>query len=433
MAETNSNEQVIMDNSDPTEEKVTVERQKKRGFRLSRGMTFTLGFVVIVFVIMGVGFFGYSRTIETSSLASTPMLDDTPGGSGQAQSPAYQKALESANDQNATQAIENGGTFLITPEGLMAPVDTPALENATPDFSVTSVAEQRPTITALPAPIVPRPAATPAPVETEQTTEVPAAVVQAPPPVENPYTARILSQMTQVATAWRPGQSTSQTLALKQDGQDKVQGQNAQSDAGAAAPSGAASEGAKEIIVAPGTILYGETLTTTSSDNAAPVVVEVTTGEHKGAKLIGSYQIAQGSERMVVQFNTMTLANGETVQTSAYAVDGRSAETAVASDVDQRYLQRYGPVFAAAFVGGFASSFSDNGATTTETIIPGFGTTKTVSGGTPLTLEKSLVAGLGSAATKITDDLVVQAPKGPLITLQAGWPVGILFVSPAAR
>lgn len=411
-----SDNEALPPSQDMLEEQAPQERPAKKGLRLSSGAMIAIASSLVVAVVIGVGIFGMSRDLAPSTLVTAPELNDTPGGVVQAQSPAYQSALEQANDQNARNALEADRTFLATPEGLMEPVVTPPLEDDVPEFAVTEVTAQRPTVIAVPAPVIPRP------VQPEvQTAPAPQQVVQATAqpqqPQPNPYTQRILAQMTQVSAALRPTPSSTQNLEVPEDEQV------ADAGAGDGTSSAAPIEDVPEILVAPGTILYGETLTTTSSDNAAPVVVEVTTGKFKGAKLIGSYELAQGSDRMVVMFSTMTLSDGETLQTSAYAVDGRTAETAVASDVDQRYLQRYGPVFAAAFVGAFGQSAGRPASQVTEDGISF----------SAASLEQSAFAGLGAAAGTIAGDLAQQAPKGPLITLQAGWPVGILFVAPAQR
>jgi hypothetical protein len=128
---------------------------------------------------------------------------------------------------------------------------------------------------------------------------------------------------------------------------------------------------------------------------------------------------------MVIAFTSMTMGeNGDSVEVNAFAVDGRSAETAVASDVKKRYLQRYAPILGAAFLSGFANSASRVGSTVTDT---GSSTTFAISAPN---LTQSLWAGAGTAADAIAGDVMRNVPKGPLIILAEGWPMGILFLSP---
>jgi type IV secretory pathway VirB10-like protein len=186
-----------------------------------------------------------------------------------------------------------------------------------------------------------------------------------------------------------------------------------------------ASQTAEPIIPA-GTILYGETLTSSSSDLPGPVLVEVTTGQFKGGRLVGSFQTAESVDRMVVEFTSMTLPDGVSVPVSAYAVDGVSAETAVASDVNRRYVQRYAPVLAAAFITGYAGSAAQPDQQVVE-----LGDGNSVVTGTT-TEKQNLYAGLAAAGEAIGADLIQNAPKGPEVILRSGWPVGIMFVEPVS-
>jgi len=407
----------VVDTED-LEQEAVVETPRRKRFEFNPTIRWLLIFGGLVLVVVGVAAYTTSRSIPASRMSNAPALDNTPGGSAQAQSPAYQQALEQSNDTNAAQALQTNSTFVATPEGLLAPVEPVATDDPEP-FTVQPVVRERPTVAALPAPVIPR-APQPVVVAPPPPAADPEPVAAKPQqPVENPYTRRILQQMTQVANAWKAPSSNTVKFDMPSEQTAPVAAEGG-SETGAGA---AAGEIKPTIVVAPGTILYGETLTTTTSDNRAPVVVEITTGELKGARLVGGFEVAQGSERMVISFNSLTLPDGETLQTAAFAVDGRSAEAAVASDVDQRYLQRYGPIFAAAFVGGFGSSQGRSGATVTEDGIAY----------SAASMQQSAFAGLGAAANAIAGDLASNAPKGPKITLQAGWPVGILFVAPAAR
>ncbi|MCA9774255.1 MAG: DotG/IcmE/VirB10 family protein, partial [Myxococcales bacterium] len=189
-----------------------------------------------------------------------------------------------------------------------------------------------------------------------------------------------------------------------------------------------AGQGASETPIIPaGTILYGETLTSSSSDLPGPVLVQVTTGPYKGSRLVGRFSTAESVDRMVVQFSAMTLPDGTSAPVTAFAVDGVSAETAVASDVNRRYLQRYAPILAAAFITGYSAS----AAQPSQQVVELGDGSSVITGAT--TEEQNLYAGLAAAGEAIGADLIQNAPKGPEVILRSGWPVGIMFVEPVLQ
>jgi hypothetical protein len=96
--------------------------------------------------------------------------------------------------------------------------------------------------------------------------------------------------------------------------------------------------------------------------------------------------------------------------------------TAVASDVDQRYISRYGPVLGAAFVAGFGQAAAQVGTTQSQS-----SSSTTVTQAAPSTAQ-ALAAGVSSAASSVAGDLLSHAPKGALISLAADYPMAVLFV-----
>jgi intracellular multiplication protein IcmE len=179
-----------------------------------------------------------------------------------------------------------------------------------------------------------------------------------------------------------------------------------------------------ETIMYPGDILYGETLNYVTSDLATPVLVRLTTGPFAGARLTGSFQVDNASKKLFIGFTTITFEDGATVPIQAFAVDGYTSASTVASDVNNRYLARYGAIMASAFVAGFA----DSAATAGESVVTS-GDNTIVSGVAPTT-EQSLFAGVAAAGSVIADDIAGRAPKGPEIVIRGGYPVGILIVAP---
>jgi len=189
----------------------------------------------------------------------------------------------------------------------------------------------------------------------------------------------------------------------------------------------APSEPATEQVIAAGTILYAETLTSSSSDLPGPVLVEITTGPFKGSRLVGRFSTAEAVDRMVVEFSAMTLPDGTSVPVAAFAVDGVSAETAIASDVNRRYISRYAPILAASFITGYAAS----AAQPTQQVV-GLGDENSIVT-EPSSERQNLYSGIAAASDAIGQDLIRNAPKGPEVILRSGWPLGVMFVEPVTR
>jgi hypothetical protein len=126
---------------------------------------------------------------------------------------------------------------------------------------------------------------------------------------------------------------------------------------------------------------------------------------------------------MVVSFNSMTMEDGTSYEVTAFAVDGMTAEAAVASDVERRYMKRYGPILASAFITSYAEAMSEP-----EQILTSIGD-ETAVVQSPRTEKQSLIAGLGAAAGAIGADLTNNAPRGPKITLRDGWPIAVMFTT----
>lgn len=373
---------------------------------------------------LSVFFMGTSAVDPTSSIRVDANLDSTPGGVVQSDSPRYQQLLEESNDQASIDALREGRTFIATPESILQPID---------DLQAGSRVEDGPIFAARPV-VEPEPPVAPVPERPQPViVQAPPTPAAAPRPTgrgslsneeqENPYVESIIRQMGALSPKVPSG-----TLTIAATGASERRNaaeRELLGSQGGADGSGSASTGTDlsgEQIIAAGEIIYAETLTSTNSDlEGSPVLVELTTGEHRGARLIGSFTVNAASDSMVVEFSTMTTAAGETIAVSAFAVDGMTAEGAVASDVERRYLKRYGPILAAAFVTSYADAISTPSQTLTtigeeNAVIQELRST-----------EQALYAGLSAATSAIGADLTANAPRGPKIILRDGWPLAVLF------
>jgi len=408
------------------------EKSEGRSGAISPGMKFAVLIGGVFVVIVGGIFWTTQKELSQSNVPAPPALDATPGGQVQAENPAYQEAVKRANERRAELAKEFGVTSMPTPENVLKPTEE--------RIAVDIVEVQDPAGEAEPAaepePEVKKPqvserrilAAPPATVRTQavepvQVNPAPAPVAgEQPPPQENPFRAKMAGQMA----------ATSQSLSPKkmQSGSIEVQ-----EDVAADASAGGGNPGAgagmnplapENLLLRPGDILYAETISSVNSDMQAPVLAEVVAGPLKGARLTGTFTSDRAAARMVVQFSNMTLADGRVFTLDGYAVDGKSAEMAVASDVERRYIARYAPILASTFISGYAQSAAQVGST-----ISGTGENSIIVEG-EANARQNVLAGVSAAADAISEDIMAGAPKGPKIILRDGYPIGILIVAPVS-
>lgn len=373
---------------------------------------------------------------SASRVAPPPRLDHTPGGELQADSPRFRALLRQTNDADADAAASRGETFLPTPEATLAPIEAGGTQApGDSGLRIDSIPgpAHSPPAAAHPAP--PRPPEPPVaslpplpstdPDFQRRVAETAAAHWNAPPEREaaaetaDPWVAAMVAQMQAVSS----GLSAPATMrvgaeALPEGAPDAPDGSGG---SGAAPPSGAR----PAVLVAAGEVLHARTLTAATSDLPGPVLAEVSGGPLAGSRLIGAFAAHGATERMRVEFVSMTLPDGRTLPIRAVAVDARSAETSVASGVRRRLLARYAPVFVSSFIRGYADAASRP----RRRIAPN-GESGVVA--EPSTARQSLHAGLAAAGRAVGDDLVGRAPPGPEILLQAGWPVSVLFLDPVA-
>lgn len=393
------------------------EQRAKKG--MSPGLK--LGILVGgVFTILGASFFlSTASAPEESEMRGAPELDATPGGALQAENPLFRDLLEQANDERAQAALERGETFIPVPEGQLEPVIRSELADAGDAAQEPPEPEPREDRVAS---VAPPPAPEPRVIEQRAipapgaTVSRPSVATTAPQQETNPYLQGMVQQMGSVTMSM--SRNTTMFVA------DEAPAYPEEPAAAVETGPGSDAAAAAEPIIAAGTVLYGETLTSSSSDLPGPVLVEVTNGPFKGGRLVGGFSTAEAVDRMVVEFSSMTLPDGTSVAVSAFAVDGVSAETAIASDVNRRYVQRYAPILAAAFITGYSAS-----AAQPDQQLVDIGDGSSVVTGTT-TEEQNLYAGLAAAGEAIGADLVQNAPKGPEVILRSGWPIGIMFVEP---
>ena len=371
-------------------------------------------------------------TIDASRLSRIPGIDSTPGGQRQAESAHYRQTLMDANSINADAADRTGTSYISIPESVpeQIPEETTAIflpargtttaeeaaseARTAPEPDPLAAANNVPTGNRLVAPDQPIPHDQPAAASAAALAEVsPVLAPPTPDPGPDQYAEAMLGQMTAILRGMAISEPESVLLPRPESDPPPAAGPLPARDlhAGFSIPAG--------------TILQGETVNTVTSDQASPVVVEISGGEFDGARMIGRFTVSAAAGGLVVEFDRLATPAGLQLDVEAVAVDAFDSGPAVASSVDRRLVRRFGPGLVASMVTGFAESASRPAMEVVE-----IGGSAAVTSGTSTT-RQSVIAGMGRAAQQIAGDLAGSVPAGPEIRLEAGYPVGILFVASA--
>ena len=169
--------------------------------------------------------------------------------------------------------------------------------------------------------------------------------------------------------------------------------------------------------------LYAHTVLAVNSETGGPIVLQADSGPLAGARLIGSFTTAGQSNRLVVRVERVQF-QGRSIQAEAIVVAPDTMETAVATSVDQRVLERFVLPGAAAFIAGIGQAVA-----TTSNSYTQLGALGGASVITRLNPEQQLAVGAGVAAQQVGRALQQAAPRGPTIHLAANAPVGIMFLN----
>ncbi|MEC5291944.1 DotG/IcmE/VirB10 family protein [Aurantimonas sp. C2-6-R+9] len=182
-----------------------------------------------------------------------------------------------------------------------------------------------------------------------------------------------------------------------------------------------------DFYAAAGDVTFAVLINGSDTDTPGPVVAKIAKGPLKGARLIGGFAPNSENTAMIVQFDRVILADGTNLETSAYAIDASDATLAVRSDYDARLLQRYGPKLAGAFLNGLGEAIGRAG----QTLVP-LGLGAGIVQDEPST-EEAIYSGLGEVGGQLADEIEDIGPAGPIVRLNAGSLVGILFTENVSR
>ena len=182
----------------------------------------------------------------------------------------------------------------------------------------------------------------------------------------------------------------------------------------------------QEIILPAGEIEYAQLLIEANTDVPGPVLAQMMSGPLMGSRIIGEFDTQR--EHLTLNFNTL-IYNGQSLSIDAVALDPDSSLPGLATEVDHRYFQRVVLPMAAAFVEGAAQAISESGRTSVTI------TGETVAEETEeADTEQEISSGIEEAGEELRDILDEKADEiEVLIRIEAGTPMGILFLEPVVR
>ena len=178
-------------------------------------------------------------------------------------------------------------------------------------------------------------------------------------------------------------------------------------------------------LIKSGTILFAVLTTAVDSDYPdTPVMATIVSGQFKGAALLGKLSLANGQNKVSLNFTIMNEDSWPKSKTiSAFAIDPDTARTVLASSVDNHYLLRYGTMFASSFVTGYANGISQSGSTSTSGI---FGTSSTHP---QLSPGEKIAVALGQVGTTFGTALANYVNTPVTVKVNSGVGLGILFMA----
>lgn len=175
------------------------------------------------------------------------------------------------------------------------------------------------------------------------------------------------------------------------------------------------------MLLAAGRGVYGHSVITSNSDLGKEVLVEVDTGPFRQARISGT--LTMQNNRLVIRFSSLMIGDQDPISVSAYAVSPETAETGVASEVNEHMATRIILPAAAAFVQGLGSAMMS---ANTSSYTGGYGMTAF----THLNLAQQMGAAAGNMGQEVGQLLQKQTPQTATVKLDKGDTIGILFDQP---
>lgn len=377
-------------------------------------LAIVLGLVVVIVVLVR---FGGSKEDVISTVGTAVQDKEAPGNEV---SEAYRTAIEDVNQQNLEKALQTGESAIPIPVS-SPPVPEVKPEGEPPVAIEDPLAEWR---TAAEQPVVPS-------VEPMSGQPIGAAPVQqaalGPTPEAVAAMSQAMSAQMQAILAKhqiKGAQIAEITPANYIEEKEKAaRAAEAEVLAESAAP---VAETVEEILVPAGTIVYAKTLTEANSDVPGPVLARIESGPLAGTRILGAFE--KSEEYLTLNFDQV-IVKGVSQNVDAVAVDPKTTLPGVATEVDHRYWKRVFLPAAAKFIEGMGSAIASREQTTVS--VNG----STVTSSKPkLNTRQEIAAGFEEGTSKVSDELEdIGDATETLVRVEAGTPIGILFLEPVIK
>ena len=191
--------------------------------------------------------------------------------------------------------------------------------------------------------------------------------------------------------------------------------------AGVQTGAGAGQQLGPQFQVRAGDVMFAVLDTSINSDEDSPILATIVTGKLKGARVVGTFSLV--AKKVVLNFNLLSTPwLGTSVPMQAVAIDPETARTALAHNVDNHYMQRYGALFASSFLSGLSEVITSSGSQTFQGVS---GTTQT---SPVLSTPEKITAALGKVGEEYAKTLGDTFTRAPTVTVKQGTGFGLLFM-----
>jgi intracellular multiplication protein IcmE len=377
------------------------------------------GGVSIIVLGVALSLMGHGRA-PNAHVARMPYVDPLPGGL-QSNPEVDAVALKAAQD-SANSALKKGNSYT-PPIAASVHMEQPKIvETVSPsEVGLNALAQPRPhpVVAVAPAPVRVPPAYRPIdpPIQKVAATE--------PSPAEQAYAKDLFQN-------WG-GRMPRTDVVLPPATEDDQPAGTAPADKPARAPanptatrasvvSDASPSDEGQVLVPAGRGIYAHTILAVNSDTGGPLVLQADSGPIAGDRMIATFN-KNTYDRLVVRVTTIE-HHGKSIDANGIVVAPDTLETAVASSVDEHYLERFILPAAAAFIQGLGQAIATT--SNTQTVLSPFGG---AAYSTNLNIRQQLGVAAGAAASQVGTALNQEAPKGPTINVDANANVGVMFLS----
>ncbi|EKE01387.1 MAG: hypothetical protein ACD_21C00147G0006 [uncultured bacterium] len=232
----------------------------------------------------------------------------------------------------------------------------------------------------------------------------------------NQQQALMMQQANDLFAAWAPIPSQQyvqgEAVSLSSSAQERI-----------ASSSGSAAMMQKNVdIYKAGTIIFAILNAEVNSDENSPVMATIIQGPLKDSKLLGNFQ--RVDKKVLLQFSVLSVPKLTTsISINAVAVDPNTSQTALASQVDNHYMLRYGTLLATSFMSGLGEAIQNTGGDTTATAAGFLSTTP------KLDIKDKMLVAAGNMAQQFGTAMAPTINKPPTIKVHAGASIGLLLMS----